>query len=282
MKLIVYPITTNPYEIRPANQKRDWMDVANAKNPYRCLPLSIANGYGWEILSPSKFVVKWNGRPLPSDITVTTLEGAGAAISLFGEGTFTWHTGHLFKTEYPYALYVTGAPNNPKHNVIALSGIVETYWLPFTFTMNWRFTQPGEVIIEKDEPICQVFPVDITLFDYVEPEYRTLADDEQFSADYWNWNHERSNFAKKKSVGLLNGQGWQKNYIKGNYPPDGERKCPFHIHPTGEQESVHRTKINVPEFVDKQTAPFITPEYFIENNKKMDQYIAEIKQQREN
>lgn len=280
MKLIVYPVNGNPYKIRPANQKRDWMDTANAKNPYRCLPLSIANGYGWEILSPSKFVVRWNGGPLPSDIKVTALDEFSSATSLFGEGTFTWHTGHLFKTEYPYALYVMGAPNYPKHNVVALSGIVETYWVPFTFTMNWRFTHPGEVIIEKDEPICQVFPVDITVFDNVEPEYRTLADDEQFSADYWNWNHERSNFAKKKSVGEIKGDLWQKNYIKGNYPPDGERKCPFHVQPTGEQESVHRTKINVPEFVDKQTAPFTTPEYFIENTKKMDQYIAEIKQQK--
>lgn len=282
MKLIVYPVTTNPYTIRPANQKRNWMDTANAKNPYRCLPLSVANGYGWEILSPSKFVVRWNGGILPSDIKVTALDEFSTAISLFGEGTFTWHTGHLFKTEYPYALYVTGAPNYPKHNVVALSGIVETYWLPFTFTMNWKFTHPGEIIIEKDEPICQVFPVDITLFDYVEPEFRTLSDDVKFSKEYWNWHHERSNFAKKKSAGLAQNVGWQKNYIQGTYPPDGEQKCPFHMKETGEHESIHRTKINVPEFVDKQTAPFTTPAYHIENTKNFDQYIADMKQQKGN
>ena len=280
MKLIVYPINDNPYKIKPANQKRDWMDVANARNPYRCLPLSIANGYGWEILSPSKFVVRWNGGKLASDITITALDNSQTATSLFGEGTFTWHTGHLFKTEYPYALYVTGAPNYPKHNVIALSGIVETYWLPFTFTMNWKFTHPGEIIVEKDEPICQVFPVDITLFDYVEPEFRTLADDETFSKEYWNWNHERSNFAKKKSVGLVPGDSWQKNYTQGTYPPTGEQKCPFHR--DGDQESVHKTKINVPEFVNKETTPFTTPEYHIENTKNFDQHIIETKQQKEN
>lgn len=281
MKVIAYPISSTPYEIRPANQKRQWMDSANVKNPYRCLPLSIANGYGWEILSPSKFVVRWNGGPLPSDITVIGLDSHSSAISLFGEGTFTWHTGHLFKTEYPYALYVTGAPNYPKHNVIALSGIVETYWLPFTFTMNWRFTHPGEVMIEKGEPICQIFPVDITLFDYAEAEIRTLEDDEEFAKDYWTWNIERSSFAKKKSVGLVKGAGWQKNYMRGTYPPDSERKCPFHITTDGEEKSVHKTKINVPTFINKETKPFKMPEYHIENTKKIDEYINDIRSKKE-
>lgn len=270
MKIIIYPVTTSPFPIRPANQKRQWMDVANAKNPYRCLPLSIANGYGWEILSPGKFTVSWNGGKLPNDVSIKTTNGHSAT-PLFGEGTFTWHTGHLFKTEYPYALYVTGAPNYPKHNVIPLSGIVETYWLPFTFTMNWQFTQPGEIVIEKDEPICQVFPVDITMFDNMTAEVRSLEEDEEFAKEYWNWNYERINFAKQKSLGLTNGQGWQKNYIRGNYPPDGERKCPFHTTDSGEKQSVHKTKINVPEFVDKQSAPFKVNAEYSEKLKKLNE-----------
>lgn len=278
MKIIAYPVSANLFPIKPANQKRQWMDKANAKNPYRCLPLSIANGYGWEILSPAKFMASWNGGISPADVKITALEGTSAATSLFGEGTFTWHTGYLFKTEYPYALYVTGAPNYPKSNVIPLSGIVETYWLPFSFTMNWRFTQPGEVIVEKDEPICQIFPVDITLFDYAEPEIKTLEEDVEFSNDYWNWHYERDNFIKRKSHGLGNGQSWQKNYIQGNYPPDGERKCPFHIKSDGNHESVHKTKINVPEFVDKQNKPFVFPEYVREKYKKLQEYFDKIKQ----
>ena len=30
-----------------------------------------------------------------------------------------------------------------------LAGVVETDWLPFPFTMNWLFTQPGRVRFEK-------------------------------------------------------------------------------------------------------------------------------------
>lgn len=269
MKLILYPVSNSPYKIQPASQKRQWMDIANAKNPYRCLPLTIANSYGWEVLSPTKFRVVWDGTALPTGIKVETITGYETAVSLFGEGTFTWHTGHLFKTEYPYALYVTGAPNYPKHNVIALSGIVETYWLPFTFTMNWRFTEPGEVIIEKDEPICQLFPVDITMFDTIEPEIHSLSDDPEFEKEYWNWNFERHNFVKKKNEGLAKGQSWQRNYIQGNYPPTGEKKCPFHVTPSGVAESMHKSKLIVPEFVNKQTASFQEPQYHKTKMKKL-------------
>jgi hypothetical protein len=247
------------------------MDSANAKNPYRCLPLTIANGYGWEILSPSKFVVKWSGGKLPSDVKIEKNQYDITASSLFGEGTFTWHTGHLFKTEYPYALYVTGAPNYPKHNVIALSGVVETHWLPFTFTMNWQFTAPGEITIEKDEPICQIFPIDISLFDRVECEIQTLEDAEEFSKEYWNWNFQRDKFIKDKSHGLVKGNAWQKSYFQGAYPPENERKCPFHVTDDGEQKSTHKTKINVPEFVDKQTSPFKTPESHTKNLENLKQ-----------
>ena len=277
MKIIAYPVASSVLKLKPANQKREWMDVANAKNPYRCLPLSIANSYGWEILSPSKFKATWNGGKLPSDITITPIDGSPTGTSLFGEGTFTWHTGYVFKTEYPYALYVTGAPNYPKPNVIPLSGIVETSWLPFSFTINWRFTQPGEVIIEKDEPICQIFPVDITLFDYTTPEIRTLEEDDEFFKEYWNWHYERDHFIKKKSVGLTGGQTWQKNYFQGNYPPEGERKCPFHITESGTHESVHKTKIVVPQFVNKETGPFKFPEYVRDKYNKLQEYIDNIK-----
>ena len=35
-----------------------------------------------------------------------------------------------------------------------LVGLIETDWLPFPFTMNWVFTRPGRVRLEKGEPFC--------------------------------------------------------------------------------------------------------------------------------
>ena len=50
--LIAYQISEDDSApIRPAPRERKWMDNAYQKYPYRCLPLVVANQYGWEILS---------------------------------------------------------------------------------------------------------------------------------------------------------------------------------------------------------------------------------------
>ena len=42
-----------------------------------------------------------------------------------------------------------------------LEGIIETDWLPMTFTMNWMFTSPGTVTFKAGEPFCFIMQVKI-------------------------------------------------------------------------------------------------------------------------
>ena len=50
--------------------------------------------------------------------------------------------------------------NEPKDGLQPLTGIIETDWAPFTFTMNWKFTRKlAPVAFEQDEPFCMIFPV---------------------------------------------------------------------------------------------------------------------------
>lgn len=264
MKIIAYPTQSDPPKLVQASPKREWMDVATNKNPYRCLPLSMANGWGWQLLSQGHFIAEWNGGKFGKDITITRISGTGIPSSHFGEGTLTWHLGYVFKTEYPYGIYMTGAPNNPKPNAIALSGLVETHWLPYTATMNWRFTHPGRFEMRIGEPFCQLFPVDMTMFQNVMPEIRSMSEPEakEFHDLYWEWNLSRSNFMMEHRNGLHTASDWQKNYFQGTHPPDGTRKCPVHITTDGKEESNHLTKPGVPPFKENITVPFITPDFY--------------------
>lgn len=281
MKLIAYPTTIVPCTLRPANPKRDWMDVAINKNPYRCLPLSMANAWGWEILSTAKFTAEWDGGVHPNSVKITLLDGFNAPEGYFGEGTMTWHPGYMFKTEYPYGLYVTGAPNYPKPNVIPLSGIVETHWLPFTFTMNWRFTQPGKFSMEIGEPFCQIFPVDMNVFDGLEAEIRTLHEPEakELHDKYWDWNLSRYEFLHGQKTGKYGPESWQRNYFQGTYPPDGT-KCPIHKTSEGTELTSHRTKPNVPTFENKEIGEFKQPDGFKEKTKPFTIVGEESRQQK--
>jgi len=166
--------------LRPAASKRDWMDATPERFAYRCLPLAIANAHGWEIGSPCGFRARWNGGKGAEAVQIECDAGASLAnrpVSLFGAGTITFHVEGLFRTTPGWNLWVGGPPNAAKHGLAPLAGVIETDWSPYTFTMNWRFTKPGEwVRFEEDEAFCFLFPVERGVLDGVEPVLRSLSD----------------------------------------------------------------------------------------------------------
>ncbi len=48
-------------------------------------------------------------------------------------------------------MWVGGPPNHIKDGIQPLTGLVETDWLPFPFTMNWMFTRKGSVRWERGQ-----------------------------------------------------------------------------------------------------------------------------------
>ncbi|MEC7290914.1 MAG: DUF6065 family protein, partial [Pseudomonadota bacterium] len=48
MQLECYKIHDVAPDIVPGRSNRDWMDAFPDRQPYRCLPLSMANSTGWE------------------------------------------------------------------------------------------------------------------------------------------------------------------------------------------------------------------------------------------
>ena len=49
-----YRIHAVGQRIVPGRQRRLWMDETHSRFAYRCLPLTIANAMGWEILLPAR------------------------------------------------------------------------------------------------------------------------------------------------------------------------------------------------------------------------------------
>ena len=236
MKITAYQVANNALPIVSANVKRDIMDNSSHKFAYRCLPMIIGNSYGWEIQSNSEFIVKYDGGTGVDSIQVLRVSGNNFPESHFGNGVFTWHPGYLFKTEYPYGLYVTGKPNTEASSAIPLTAIVETYWLPFTFTMNWTFTQKGLFHMKPGDTVCQIFPVDMTLFNDVDAEILDIKNDPELFDDYIKWTQSRNEHNKNPNRQF---NDWQKNYFQGTFP-----------HKEG-KELRHMTNLNVPEFTIK-------------------------------
>ena len=68
MVVKLHALTEHPPEVRPARAKRQWMDDFVDRHAYRCLPLSIANSHGWEVLCPIPVEIRWNGGMKVEDI----------------------------------------------------------------------------------------------------------------------------------------------------------------------------------------------------------------------
>jgi hypothetical protein len=210
------------------------MDQTHHRYAYRCLPLTIANAMGWEILLPAKVSAEWNGGNKISDITVASDDPAWTAeqlaISHFGHGILTFPINYLFRTDPGIGLWARGKPNAPKDGVAPLDGIIETDWLPFTFTMNWQFTRAGRITFDRDEAFCFITPIAYRALDHLTPEIVPLSEAPEVEAEYKAYSAARKDFNAKllERDPTAAKQGWQKWYMRGENPV-GESNNPLHI-----------------------------------------------------
>ena len=221
-KLVIVANTiTGRCPIEKAKSKRDWMDETNKSFANRCLPLLSANELGWVLSSPYDFSAWWDGSDSEKSVKVESdvKNISGFAQSHFGHGVLTFHPGYLFQTTVNHGLYVKGPTNSYKKFIYPLEGLVETDWLTFTFTMNWKFTEPRRrVFFKKGEPFCQIFPYPR---DYVN-KFDTIA--KPISGElYEHYKHyscsRKEHNANLKIPGTDEHKtgGWQKNYFKGQF-----------------------------------------------------------------
>lgn len=227
----VYPGWTP--RICAASSRRPWMDDTPDSFAYRCLPLNIANAHGWEILSPCGFEAEWNGGPGVNDVVVRpdagTLPGK-APVALFGQGVLTFHVDGLLRTSEGFNLWVGGSPNAMKDGIAPLSGLIETDWSPFTFTMNWRFTRPGHrVRFEENEPFCFFFPVERGLVQAVAPRVAPIDEAPELKTRFETWSQSRDAFHASVAAHppVAPADHWQKFYYRG-VDADGALGAPDH------------------------------------------------------
>jgi hypothetical protein len=207
--------------IRPAEPTRDWMTNTPESLAYRFLPLNISNAHGWEILTPCAFDAIWTGGTGTDAVQFRLPPGIDPAtvpVSIFGQGVLTFHIQGLFRTEPGWNLWIGGSPNHLKDGIQALTGVVETDWSPFTFTMNWRFTRPGSwVHFDAMEPICFFFPVQRGYLSSVTPKSVCMDAGSEEMAQFTEWVEARSAFQSSvNKAGFIAPSGkWQKHYYRG-------------------------------------------------------------------
>jgi hypothetical protein len=214
--------------IRKSSTKKDWMSGNPNNHAYKCPPLTLANSHGWEILLPHEVVVEWNGGNNKTDLRILKgaerSDGTSLPKSIFGQGVITFQLPYLFVTEEPYNLFVSGPPNYVVPGASALTGTIETFWSPYSFTMNWRITDIDKpVVFPAGSPYMFFFPVDsmlvekspVSIHDYSEYPYKE---------EYKKFGLQRA--AANEKTRAANKSGYlelDRQYLNG-VDPDG---CPM-------------------------------------------------------
>lgn len=229
--LTAYRLDDRAPPIRPASSRRDWMDRSPQGFAYRCLPLTIANSHGWELLTLAAARAMWTGGDLPDSLRIESAAPAPLApVSHFGCGVLTFHVPYLIRTPPGLNLWIGGSPNHSKDGIAPLTGVVETDWSPYGFTMNWRFTRAHHwVSFDEGEPFCFFFPVQRGLLESCIPELRTASPDSDVMRQNREARQIRAQFLAELPIegSEANAQKWEKTYYRG-FTPDGGAGTPDH------------------------------------------------------
>ena len=227
------------YDIQLPSKKREWMDC-NRSHAYKCLPLVVANGFGWDILNPVAFDATWNGSLTHGGETIkfnfypesedenNFVNGKNIS-SHFGNGIITFSgLNFIIRTTKGNNIFLKGPTNNFKHGAHALEAIMESDWLPYTFTLNWKITAPDTLVkFEKGESLACIFPFPRNYLESFEAVEIIGDENSEFNKEHRLWADKRSQMSGKQH--LLYAKGIEKSEDQTTFPDHQKyiRGCPF-------------------------------------------------------
>ena len=202
--------------IRRPSKKRDWFSA----DFYRCLPLSIANQYGFEILSPFSFNAIWDGSNSNDGITFTFFDSPENLLNNnlristhFGHGIITFDSSWTFRTPKGVNLMTMNPSNHIISNITVMSAVIETDNLQRDFTLNLKIQEPHKLVsIKAGEPITTLLPVQRYFQDNFKLQYaEEILSEEQIIPELQTWSdshlHRQLEYFEKKKRGV--------HYMKG-------------------------------------------------------------------
>lgn len=168
MKVTLTKSHQNPPEIRQCRPRRDWMDGTYRKHAYKCLPMTAANTYGWELVLPQEVKVIWDGgntvpRVLSGEKITWNTDGHEYERDVVVQsiiGMVSFATGWAINPPEGYSVWLSGAPNHYIKHAHPLTAMMPGWW-PDEPNMNWIIDTPNvEITFPEGMPFMffQIIP----------------------------------------------------------------------------------------------------------------------------
>ncbi|MBV1861831.1 MAG: hypothetical protein KUG77_25650 [Nannocystaceae bacterium] len=167
----------------------------NADAPWsRCLPMSIAESWGWDVTLHESFEARWSGGAAPGDLRVRGNDRIlDYVVSHFGHGIISVRFPFLMRTPRGWNLQVRGPVNESRADAFALEGVVETDWSVAPFTFNWKVREPNTTVrFDVGDVIGRIVPLQRQRLEAFEPVVYPLKFDRGTNRRVNAWNEARA------------------------------------------------------------------------------------------
>jgi hypothetical protein len=147
--------STPTAKIRPLTLKRDWMHSYT----YNCHPIAMANTLGYGIYFDHDISFIWDGSRADGAVGIKGKENVWVGR---GEGTVSFITNLIFKTDENTSLITMPVPNEYIEGAQVLSTILSTSVFTGTFSVVWKLDIPNkEYFVPAGTNIACILPVSL-------------------------------------------------------------------------------------------------------------------------
>lgn len=170
-------VTRDGYgNLDPLSAKREWMDETHAAHAYKCFPVTLTNTLGWGISFPEDITFIWDGVSNSDPSHVTVLSGEKYVNTGRANGTISFETGLMFKTDKDVSLLTMPVPNLIRDGVQPLTTLISSSFFRGDLPCAWRITRPNvEITIKANTPVVSIIPISLGQLNNTEIEFAELS-----------------------------------------------------------------------------------------------------------
>lgn len=145
-------------KIRQLKTKRDWMHEVT----YNCTPVTLMNTLGYGIYFEEDISFSWDGdRKNPAEANI----GKHLVWSGRGEGTVSFNTNLIFKTDKDVSMLTLPVPNQFIEGAEVISTILSTSLFTGAFPIVWKLHHPNkEYFVPAGTNIACLLPISVAQF----------------------------------------------------------------------------------------------------------------------
>lgn len=162
--ITAYKTNKDAFIIEPLSVKRDWMENTPDKHAYHCFPVTTANTVGWTLSCPEDISFIWNGVTDTTSDTVKILSGERYCYTGRGQGSVSFNTGLILRTEKNISVLTITPQNYFYEDFEIMSSLISTSFLNVDFPLAIKSKIPNkEITIKAGTPIATILPVSLTM-----------------------------------------------------------------------------------------------------------------------